>query len=140
MNITAYAYRMKWRPIQMGAQPKGFLIVPGTSNTTREGGDYGRIFYKEKLPDDDVKAFELTIDGSVILEPVTVYSGDKVYEWKIVEPKQEEKRRRGRPFYKNPADVKSTRLPNRVTPEECKWLQEQLYERRQLQAKAKEAR
>lgn len=126
MSITAYAYRLK-RPVQLGAQPRDFLCVPGSSNTTREGGDYGRIFYERRLTRDEVKSFELVRDGSEILEPVMIYPDNKVYEWKIA-PKPQP-RPVGRPTLPD-SERKSVRWAKRITQDEKDWLEHKLKERR----------
>ena len=51
-----YTYGMIYRPLQIGAQPKGYII-----GSLREHPDYrhGTIQYPRQLSEDEIKSYEL---------------------------------------------------------------------------------
>ena len=52
-----YTYGLNYRPLQIGAQPKGWII-----GSLREHPDYrhGTIQYPEPLTDQEIASYELT--------------------------------------------------------------------------------
>ncbi len=51
-----FTYGMRYRPLQIGAQPKGYII-----SSLREHKDYrhGSIQYPRQLTNDELKSYEL---------------------------------------------------------------------------------
>jgi hypothetical protein len=69
--MKVYRYGLERRPLQLGAQPRGFIIdstlirpygQPDIENPLRR---FGCIDYAEKLSDEDVRAYELNFLGEV---------------------------------------------------------------------------
>ena len=67
--MTIYRYGLARRPLQIGAQPKGFILSPGTSRMEPDYDQpdqrFGTIDYPVKLSDADAKAYELSFLGEV---------------------------------------------------------------------------
>jgi hypothetical protein len=70
--VQVYRYGLARRPLQMGAQPRGFLINPGLLNKepdhSNPGHRFGFLDYPERLSDEDVKGYELTAFGRMWVE------------------------------------------------------------------------
>ena len=84
-TITAYGYGLRYRPPQLGAVPKGFLIVPGsTFNAPDYGAIYrfGVIYYPQPLDEHDIRAYELVYNGTAELECSDPYNDG--YEWRVL--------------------------------------------------------
>lgn len=68
-TTTLYRYGLQFRPLQGGAQPKGFIPNPEGYRSTPDWENpdtrYGWLDYPTKLSDEDVKAYELKYLGEV---------------------------------------------------------------------------
>lgn len=67
--MTIYRYGLLRRPMQMGAQPKGFIVSPGAMRTVADYDRYpdrfGTIDYPAPLSQNDLYAYELVFMGEV---------------------------------------------------------------------------
>lgn len=70
-TITAHRYGLQYRPLSLGAQPRGFIIDPtlipryGDPDWQNPEKRFGCLDYPEKLSDEDVKSYELHYFGEV---------------------------------------------------------------------------
>ncbi len=52
-----YRYRLKYRPLDVGCQPEGFINY--SEMNKKQSGFFGELTYNRKLTEDEIRKYEL---------------------------------------------------------------------------------